>query len=412
MRDRISKRLQLIIGKGELRSALQHALLKRAIECQNFVLLLPAFCDVTLNGHPVGHLTGFVQHRYHVDFQPDGLPGFRADCQLAAHGLGGSHSPINALELGGIALRPANENRSAAQHFVSAVAGGARKGVVDKNDRRAVFVNCHALHDDDHVVKPRNRKLQQAQLGLLGAAFGDVLKSALQPHNDARLVAHRLADGMHPDLAAFGRALGQHKFVGCAVLRAGLHQGCHHGPVLRQKKSNAFVQGWLVASGYVVNRAVFVRPAQHALRQVNGPGTKACQAPGHPQHRHFLVLQMLGLLELINVRETADPLKRRAVAVALLLGAAQHPAVSTISPAQTAFGFERFGVQQRLLEVLQKKRAVGGVQRIAPAVAKALYSRQSCVAEPFFVEPVQVAIRPGRPHHVGQRVCKVLKHAG
>ncbi len=71
--------------------------------------------------------------------------------------------------------------RGLSQHFGAAVAGEALESVIDENDQRLWTVVGTQFGNDDNVVEPGHAGLQQQELFLRAASFGDVAQIHRQP---------------------------------------------------------------------------------------------------------------------------------------------------------------------------------------------------------------------------------------
>jgi hypothetical protein len=110
----------------------------------------------------------------------------------------------------------------------------------------------------------------------------------------------------------------------------------------------------------------------------------------------------LDLLELLDVGAGAEPLDDLPGGVAQRHGAAEHPPVGPVGPAEPVLDLVRRACPRRLGPALGGVRAVVRVERRVPAVAKALLEREPRVVQPLPVEVGVPAVRPGDPHDLRQ----------
>ena len=121
-----------------------------------------ALGDVPLHRHPMREPAFFIGNRHDVEFEPELASILGVIQQFGTHGLPGFQRLLDTIQLGAIGFWALQNTRRLAQHFFTAVAGTARKSVVDEHDTRPGLVNRFGFCDHHHVVQVANAGFKQA----------------------------------------------------------------------------------------------------------------------------------------------------------------------------------------------------------------------------------------------------------
>ena len=176
MRDRVGKRVQLLIGGAQLRSASGHAVFEVGVELQDGFLRGFSLADVPAHRDPVRGPPNVVEDGHDVHLDPQRLAVFGVADHFRAHRLQPTHVGRHPLHLGHAGLRALKKRRWVAQHVFQPVATYLFKRCVDEHNSRHFAGDLGQVGDDDDVVQPRHSGFQQPQL-FKGPMFaGDVLK--------------------------------------------------------------------------------------------------------------------------------------------------------------------------------------------------------------------------------------------
>ncbi len=111
--------------------------------------------------------------------------------------------------------------------------------------------------------------------------------------------------------------------------------------MLGQVQPEAFLERRLVAGGQVVNDAVFVRPRERPIGQLQGPPAKVRDPTGRAQQRGVFD-ELLALDPLLgDVHYHARPADRVSLRIQIHLTARMHPAHLSIGPTDAVFRLEQ-----------------------------------------------------------------------
>ena len=120
-------------------------------------------------------------------------------------------------------------------------------------------------------------------------------------------------------------------------------------------------------------------------------------------------MQRRRLLEVVNIGKGAQPLRLLTVGIGQRQGAAQHPAVNTVRPADAVLDFIDLFALRRLFAVPANGHAVFRVQHTRPAVAQAFVQRQAGIGGPARVEVGVLTVGLHHPGDLRQGVGHLVK---
>ena len=284
-------------------------------------------------------------HRHHLGLEVERLAGAPAGVERGQHALA-------------VRLQVQRQRQRQRRRQV----GGDLQDLVDLLGPEHALVRAVALDgpaaDASHAAGDVQQGVARAHRLLGQLALRDVLERALQADDLPARVAHRLADGAHPDAAALDGELGQLELVGRAVARAFGDQRADVIAVLRREQRDALVQRRLVAGRGVVDGAVLVGPGEPVLRQRDRPAAHARHAAGDARQRLAVRELVVGALALGDVHHHAQARHQPALGIEDRPPLLAHPAHRAVGPADAVFGLEQRRIRRHLQVRLPQDLAV------------------------------------------------------